>query len=415
MPRAPRIVAPTAARVSLPATVPLCSARMGPRPLRWSKPLLAIAAACSFLAGCATGPAAPPALQRCLWITRWDWRTPGDVRTAIENAANAGFTTVMFQVRGNGTVLYPSRIEVWSEQYQFQDPGFDPLHTAIETAHGRGVKLLAWLNVTPGWRGADAPKDARQLWAQRPEWFLADASKRRQPQTKAGYVHLNPCLPEVRSYLASLAHEIAERYEVDGIHLDYIRFPSRDPEERGNGYPADPRSFELFRKERGADPKQEPTLYEKWKAACVTQLVREIRRSVLATARRPALSAAVWATPSLARERVCQEWDTWAREGLVDALFPMNYESDDGRFSANVAECMAKRHGVPLVVGVMPGKHKSPTQTNRQIESAYARGAAGVALFGYQSLFGRPGEPASRPQKELRDAIFLGRVPAVRR
>lgn len=370
--------------------------------------------ALALLAGCATAPRAKSALERCLWITRWDWRTPGDVHKAIENAASLGFTTVLFQVRGNGTVLYPSRVEVWSEQFQFQDPGFDPLRTAIESAHSRGLRLQAWVNVAPGWRGTDAPKDPRQLWVQRPEWFLADGSGKRQPQTKSGYLHLNPCLPEVRSYLASIVREIAERYEVDGIHLDYIRFPSRDGEERGAGYPADARTHELFRKQRSADPRQEPTLYERWKTDCVTQLVRDVRKELGATSRRPALTAAVWATPRIARERVCQDWEQWTREGIVDAVFPMNYQSDDAVFSGNVAECLAGSHGVPVVMGVSPAKHKNASQTARQVEAAYGKGAAGVALFGYQSLFGRPGEPPGQPQKDLRDALFVGRVPAVR-
>ena len=387
---------------------------MGSSPLVTLSARLIHALAFWLLVGCASAPRPAAALERCLWITRWDWRTSLDVQKAIENAAAAGFTTVMFQVRGNGTVFYPSRIEVWSEQFQFQDPGFDPLRTAIESAHSHGVRILAWLNVMPGWRGADAPKDPRQLWAQRPEWFLADSSGKRQPQTKAGYVSLNPCLPEVRAYLASITREIAERYEVDGIHLDYIRFPSQDPDERGAGFPADARSYEAFRKQRSLDPRKEPALYERWKADCVTALVRDIRKELTNTPRRPTLSAAVWATPRIGRERVSQDWESWAREGLVDALFPMNYQSDERVFAAHVTECLASSHGVPIVVGISPEKQKTASQTNRQVEAAYAKGAAGVALFGYQSLFGRPGEPAGRSQKELRDALFVGRLPAVR-
>ena len=372
--------------------------------------LLAEAFLLAIGAGCALAPSAPKELQRCLWITRWDWRTREDVESAVTNAADAGFTTIMFQVRGNGTVLYPSSIEVWSEQMNFQHPGFDPLQIAVAAAHARGVRILAWMNVTPGWRGEDNPKDPRQLWNQRPEWFLADAQGKRQPRTKAGYVHLNPCLPEVRAYLASLARELAERYEVDGIHLDYIRFPSRDPQERGAGYPADRRSAELFKKQKIADPVQEPSLYEGWKAECVTQLVRDIRTAVAGTARRPALSAAVWPTPRVARERVCQEWDAWAKERIVEALFPMNYQSDDGVFSANVSECLAGSHGVPIVVGISPDKHKTASQTVRQIELAQSRKTAGVAVFGYQSLFGRPGEPPGKKQVEVRQAVFASRA-----
>ena len=366
------------------------------------------------LCACVGAPRPKEALRRCIWLTRWDWRTRADLEGAIARCADAGFTTVMFQARGNGTVLYRSKLEVWSEQVGFRDPGFDPLAVALDAAHARGVELLAWINVTPGWRGADVPADPRQLWMQRPEWFLSDDKGQRQPQSKSGYLHLNPCLPEVRAYLTSLVREVAENYAVDGIHLDYIRFPSKDPAERGTGYPKDRRTLDLAKREANLDPLKNEVAFERWKTECVTRLVREIRGAVLATPRAPHVSAAVWATPMLARERVNQDWSVWAQHGLVDALFPMNYQADDGVFRAQLDECVRGSHGVPLVVGISPEKHKTPEQTIRQIESARSAGVSGTALFGYQSLFGRPGEPAGRKQLELRQALDTLKEPMER-
>ena len=69
-----------------------------------------------------------PALAetRAMWVTRWDYTTPDDVKIIIDNAVSAGINMIFFQIRGNGTVFYPSEREVWSEKFNYTDPGWDP-------------------------------------------------------------------------------------------------------------------------------------------------------------------------------------------------------------------------------------------------------------------------------------------------
>ena len=78
--------------------------------------------------GCSSRAKVP--IRKALWITRWDYLTEQQVRTCIANAARGGFDTVLFQVRGNGTVFYRSSLEPWAEEFDHQDPGFDPLAIA---------------------------------------------------------------------------------------------------------------------------------------------------------------------------------------------------------------------------------------------------------------------------------------------
>src|SRR5688572_17344316 len=139
-----------------------------------------LALASLLLAGCASLPDAPAGLERAIWVTRYDWKTAADIDRVMQECADTGFGAVLFQVRGNGTVLFDSKYEPWSEQFGFRDPGFDPLQTAVAAAHARGLKLHAWVNMIPGWRGTAAPTDARQLWNARPGWFLADRHGQRQ-------------------------------------------------------------------------------------------------------------------------------------------------------------------------------------------------------------------------------------------
>ena len=120
---------------------------------------------------------------RAMWVTRWDYRAADDVRKVVENCASLDMNTIIFQVRGNGTVLYPSNIEPWAEEFDHNDPGFDPLALAIDEAHRRHIELHAWVNVMPAWRGEEPPKDRRHLFHTHPERFLVDQQGNRQPLT----------------------------------------------------------------------------------------------------------------------------------------------------------------------------------------------------------------------------------------
>ena len=189
---------------------------------------------------------------RAIWVTRGDFRTADDVTRIMEDCSRGGFNTVIFQVRGNGTVFYPSKIEPWAEQFNFTSPGFDPLGQAIQEAHRRGMELHAWVNVMPAWRGTKPPASPEQLYNKHPEWFWYDQHGKRQPLNPF-YVSLNPCLPEVREYLVDVFHEIVANYPIDGLHLDYIRFPN-DNAPRGVDYPHDPRTLALYREATGRAP-----------------------------------------------------------------------------------------------------------------------------------------------------------------
>ena len=164
---------------------------------------------------------------RAIWVTRWDYRTEGDIRTVAENCARVGLNRIYFQVRGRADAFYRSAIEPWGQELG-GDPGFDPLAVAIEACRERDIELFAWVNVLPGWKGAKPPNDKRHVVHTHPEWFLTDQNGRRRLVDREHYLLLNPCLPEVRAHLVNVVEEIASRYEIDGIQFDYIRLLSRD-------------------------------------------------------------------------------------------------------------------------------------------------------------------------------------------
>ncbi len=338
------------------------------------------------LGACASVPRpAPSGLERAVWITRFDWRTEADIRGAIARCGELGFRSVFFQVRGNGTVLFRSDHEVWSDAFAHEDPGFDPLEVAAEAAMKSGVQLHAWLNLMPGWSGDKEPKDQRQLYHSRAEWFLRDASGEREALSKQGYAGLNPCLPEVRDYLCALCVEAARVPGVAGVHLDYVRLTSGDQLGGIERFPADEITRTRFRIDKGLDASMHAVAFRDWKIECVTKLVQQVRASLRAEGAPTLLSAAVLADPVRALASG-QDWRAWAHRGLVDALVPMAYAEDDAVFKKLVQTGCASAGRCALIAGVGMFKHADPLQTVRQMEIARRAGASGVALFSYGEM-----------------------------
>ena len=366
----------------------------------------------ALLGSCAGAPESDRDL-RAVWVTRWDYRTAEDVREIVRTCDEAGFDTLLFQVRGNATVFYRSSLEPWAEQLGWRDPGFDPLALAVELAHERGMDLHAWVNVVPAWWGPSPPDDPRHLYHTHPEWFWYDQHGERQALCDGFYVSLNPCLPEVRAYLVEVMEELVTSYELDGLHLDYIRFPNEHPAvPRGSGldYPRDARTLALYRAETGRAPDDDAAAWNRWRAEQVTRLLREIRVALDRAAPDVVLGAAVGPEPERALDHF-QDVETWLREGLVDLVFPMNYTADPDLFAQRLAAWADRSKQARVVMGLMASGATAELRRDQIRETARTLGDC--ALFGYHVLFdsrnlvlGSQTSAASRDRERLRHTIL---------
>ncbi len=375
------------------------------------------AAVLTFLSGCQTARLNEPV--RAIWVTRSDYRSPADVTTILDNCRDAGFNTVLFQVRGNGTAFYASKLEPWADELGGRDPGWDPLALACREAHARGLALHAWVNVMPAWQGRRPPDNPEQLYNKHPDWFWYDAAGQRQPlvhtvgdDDRAWYVSVNPCLPAVRDYLVEVFRDLAARYDIDGLHMDYIRFPN-EPVIRGEqipDYPRDPRTLELFHQATGRTPDDDPEAWNQWRTEQVTLLVSEIRDMLRRTRPDAALTAAVGPLRENAL-RHFQDGRTWMRERLVDGLFLMNYTDDPEQFQKRLEPWLAEHADQPgagddrvvLVPGLWFGRHpgKTPEEAAAAVRAQIdlARSNLGnFCVFSYAGLF----EPAGQPREGRR-------------
>lgn len=351
--------------------------------------------------------------ERAMWVTRFDYKTREDILRVVESARLAGVNTLLFQVRGNATTMYPSSIEPWAEQFNFADPGFDPLAFAIDAAHDKGLRLLAWVNVVPAWWGNTPPSFAGQLYNKHPEWMWYDQNGKRQALSDKFYVSLNPCLPEVRKYLVEVMRDLVGRYPVDGLHLDYLRFPNEPPATPAGSkidYPRDAPTLALFRGETGHTPEQDPKGWNAWRTECISNLLRDIRRTVRQTRPSVELSAAVNPDPDRALEHF-QDVRTWLADDLLDAVYPMNYTQDVQRFRERAEFWKKFAAGHTVVMGVR--LESEDAETLRQELELSINLFRGYAVFAYSSIFDSPNtaieaqDDSARAARQARRKLML--------
>jgi uncharacterized lipoprotein YddW (UPF0748 family) len=329
---------------------------------------------------------AAPDEVRAIWITRWDYRSEEDVRRAVRWSSLLGLNRVFFQVRGRADAFYRSSIEPWGEELGGHDPGFDPLAVAIDEARKVGIELDAWINVLPAWKGARAPASAAHVLHTHPDWFLVDRQGRRHVLNPSDYTILNPCLPEVRAYIVGIVKDIASRYAIDGIQLDYIRFVGRDADHQLD-FPYDPRTLRLFRRYANTSPFDDPAAWDRWRALSVDTLVYRISEAVRTT--RPGARVTVAAIQDYERARrdLFQDVVKWQANGWIDEVYPMTYHRDDAAFRLYAGKAIGAGAPGKVIPGIGVHLLDSVQALARQIEWTRSSRSGGYCLFAYSNFF----------------------------
>lgn len=228
-----------------------------------------------------------------------------ELRAILDRLQKANINTVLLQTRIRATTIYPSQYEPWDgclSGFPGKSPGYDALQFAIEECHKRGMEVHAWIVTIPV--GKWNSYGCRQLRKRFPRLI------KRIDQD--GY--MDPEATQTGCYLAEMCREIVQRYDVDGIHLDYIRYPetwkfriSKD-QARGN-------ITRIVEKIHQAVKKEKP-----W-----------VKMSCSPIGKFDDLSR-YWSHGWNAYTKVAQDAQAWLKDGLMDELFPMMYFRGDQFF-----------------------------------------------------------------------------------
>jgi uncharacterized lipoprotein YddW (UPF0748 family) len=374
-------------------------------------------------------PPPPPAAElreprgevRALWVTRSALATPDQVTRLVQDARDAGFNTLLVQVRGRGDAWFLNGLEPRAAALAGAPATFDPLAQTLTQAHAAGLRVHAWVNVNLVASVALMPHEATHLVNLHPDWLMVprplahelSGMDPRRPQYVARLaawsrnhastiegLYASPIPIEAAHYLEAIVRDLAARYPIDGLHLDYVRYPTSDFDYSAGALTAFRASLidELSTPERArleARRRTDPLVYvntfpERWtkyRRTRLTDLVARLRAAVKKERPNALISAAVKPDAREAANERLQDWQDWAARGLLDVICPMAYTPNLPQFARTVTG--AGRSAAPQQLWAGIGAYRlDSAQTVAHIQAARAAGAQGIALFSYDSLTG---------------------------
>lgn len=330
-----------------------------------------------------------PRETRAVWLTtnlKLDWppNTTDEeyqkktLRDMFKTIKEKNFNTVYFQVRSNGTVMYNSEIEPFSPYITGtvgKIPSYDPLQYAIELGKEFNLEVHAWVNMIRCFTGNDEKisKHPKHVKSAHPNWVV------KYSENGSTSYWLNPGIEDVQNYLVDIMIELTTKYDIDGIHLDFFRYPGSDF------------SDEKYFKRNGSNISKDD-----WRRNNLTTILRKFKDA--AKPINPYLKVGiapigirknlVGATGWEGYSSVYQDSEIWLKENLVDYLVPQIYWgfNKNPKFDVLAKDWVEKSYNKNIILGLGAYKEDVIPQLNKMIEYARNIGAAGVSFFRYEHI-----------------------------
>ncbi len=350
---------------------------------------------------------------RGFWVDGFNegFHTPEEADALLKRVRKANMNAIIVQMRKRGDAHYFSPFEPFAVN---QQAGFDALAYLIEKAHRMQppIEVHVWVNCHPIWPGSGWPADPKHVLNRFPQ--IQTENLQGERITEVGY-GMDWGHPLANAFFTRVALDIVRRYDIDGLHFDYIRYT-------GESWGYNPVSVERFNRRYGRTGTPEPTdpLWKQWRRDQVTAIVRKVYANAIAIKPQVKISAALitwgdgprdtddWVNRS-AYSRVFQDWRGWLEEGILDMAIPMIYydqaNPERARFYLNwvtfLKDHQYGRHGV-AGIGNYLNSHENTLQ---QIEIARAPSPkgnrlVGVNFFSYTATSGNGTEGGARRCEE---------------
>ncbi len=329
-------------------------------------------------------------------------KSEAEVERTLDEMKELGVNTIFLETFFHGKTIFPSEI---MKSYGFESQnrifrGYDPLSCWVRGAHKRNMKLHIWFQSF--YIGNKLPQeDAYNILAVRPMWGNRTKAKSEQSEPVAhisehrGYF-IDPANPEVIDFLTKLILEICAKYDIDGVNLDYVRYPlsakasSSNYEASNWGYT--PYAREEFKKIYGVDPvdiKANTSMWNKWdnyRQERITKYVASIKDAL--KDRGIVLSAVAFPDYKSSLETKQQNWQRWSAYNYVDALTPLiltaDYNLADSMLNEFKRKTSSKTKIYPgLFVSFMEGESEDLL---KQIHIIRNQNLDGIVLFDWAHM-----------------------------
>lgn len=325
---------------------------------------------------------------RSVWLDRGTIIATKDEKgmaKLFDRLKSVGINVVYFEANNAGFAMFDSAIA----QKNPAITGWDPLARAIHEAHKRGMELHAWLWVFNVGNvkhnpivGKDPDYPGPVLSAHKMDWALESANGSLLPPRQHEF-WLDPANPEACHYAKSLIVEVLNKYPVDGIQLDYIRYPFN-----GKGVEM---GFDWIGRTRlehecgiSLDQLNDEArqIWQAWKIQQVNNFVKDISETVRQMKPKVRISAAVYAMPHRLRiNQIQQDWETWVANGWVDTLNPMTYVTSAKDLSTMAGYVRESTGDKALVYPGLSIRQLDTAGLIEQLDSARETGTLGTTMF----------------------------------
>lgn len=322
---------------------------------------------------------------RGTWIARDGLGSRAFIASTLDALVQANFNVVCVNVWSRGYTIWPSDVMQRACGVR-QDPGYvgrDPLAELIFEAHKRGIEVEAWLEYgfCAGWSGYFAGSNGRgPLLNAHPDWIAMDRAGNTQVSDGAGgfFTWLAHAHPAAQQFLLDLGNELVERYDLDGLQLDRIRYPST-----AFGY--DPVTSAAYQAARGVPPpaNAEDANWKRWRADGLNAFMRRAFAEVKARRGTVRVTSAPVAL-NTSYDLYLQDWPAWLRDGSLDLVYPQIYRTDIASYSTTLDANLAQVRSAdrPKVVPGVRAISGTPTaQVLAMIAANRARGLLGEVLW----------------------------------
>ena len=301
----------------------------------------------------------------------------------------SGINTIYIETFNAGYTIYPSTLA----QQNPLTKGNDHLKWAVMEAHKRNIKLHAWIWVfaVGNTRHNSIINKAQSfegpVLSKHPDWALIGMNGNYQPKNQPEF-WIDPANKKGREFLISLGQELVRKYDIDGIQLDYIRYPFQKTD---NLMGFNPSSIEQFQNTTGekllALDSKSLNMWNKWKEYNINQFVEEFSKSTKKIRPSLKISASVFCKNYTERfNSIQQNWETWAKNSTVDIITPMSYSVSSKALSSNLDVFPESVCQNCLIYPGIALKHVKDTEILNQIETVRNYGFCGMTFFAYSQF-----------------------------
>jgi uncharacterized lipoprotein YddW (UPF0748 family) len=335
--------------------------------------------------------------KRAFWVVRYALLERSELDRIVHTAYQAGITDLFIQIRALGQTYYPSNIEAAAPAAA---DSFDRLHYLIDKCKIYDIRVHAWVNMFYIWSGNALPENPQHVFTTFKQHILSNSHFPDYSELRAAGIEgffLDPGNIKVQKYLLNLLCEIADIYDVAGLHLDYFRYPdirySFTPDNRTefmmqNHY--DPMGVYLqqstYVNERGYQVfVSADKLYRRFLISELTQYLERIHNRLQKNYGDIELSIAVKPDPVIAKHRYFQDWKNWLEKGICSFVALMNYRTDLKEFTAILDQISEPNLKQRIMVGIST-YNQDYKAVNSRINFVKLHHFAGFSLFSYNHL-----------------------------